>query len=622
MSLRVQVILISITFLLLATIGAFTAHVYVKGTLEEQINTLSIDGSQDLWKEWLQGNLKEMQGNTRTLTRNRDLTSALAAGADTSVIAEAAAPSYRRLSVARVLDRMLILDTEGKALYADPEDTDHDLGRPLVRRAAQQNKIYSGISRDRNGHLYNTLVFPLFNRGKKVGHALYALGLDEIGRNFARQTQTELILWSADGRKLFVTDDQLQVSFPQESTPPTLLRLDHGESSYSHVLLPLQAIDGSEAGYLSVLRDRTEDFRRLDTAQMWGWVGMLVVLAASIAILYWRLTSAFQPLFKARSLLAAMAEGDLGYKVDCKIDDRHNEVIQMLKLLDETQQRLRTMIQSTRDAAVSVGNAAQEASQVAKSMENSAEEQKTQVDAVTQEMINMSQAAQRMRNNAMEASEAAVQARASADTGQEVVHNVISSIHALAEEVRTSAQVISQVEQDTNAISRVLDVIKEIAEQTNLLALNAAIEAARAGEHGRGFAVVADEVRTLASRTQESTQEIHEMITRLQSSAAEAVNVMDNGQKQAGSSVEEAGKAEEALQQITSAIHTINQMNQEIAAAANEQGEKSTEVAERLKQVLKTADAALQAARKTANSNQELNALAEKLQGMVSRFRL
>ncbi|MBV1919250.1 MAG: hypothetical protein KUG73_01095 [Pseudomonadales bacterium] len=183
----------------------------------------------------------------------------------------------------------------------------------------------------------------------------------------------------------------------------------------------------------------------------------------------------------------------------------------------------------------------------------------------------MTTAVHEASQNAATAAQAARDANNEADSGQKVVNSVTTSIHSLADEVERAASAIQKLEEDSESIGAILEVIRGIADQTNLLALNAAIEAARAGEQGRGFAVVADEVRTLAQRTQEATEEINDMIARLQEGSSNAVKVMAEGRKQAELSVEQASKAGESLSAITSAISSISDMNEQIASAVEQQ---------------------------------------------------
>jgi len=190
---------------------------------------------------------------------------------------------------------------------------------------------------------------------------------------------------------------------------------------------------------------------------------------------------------------------------------------------------------------------------------------------VVQTISQMTAAVHEASQNAGTAAQAARDANQEADSGQLVVNNVTSSIHSLADEVERAATAIQKLEEDSESIGAILEVIRGIADQTNLLALNAAIEAARAGEQGRGFAVVADEVRTLAQRTQEATEEINDMIARLQEGSSNAVKVMAEGRRQAELSVEQASKAGESLTTITGAISSISSMNDQIAAAIEQQ---------------------------------------------------
>ncbi len=229
---------------------------------------------------------------------------------------------------------------------------------------------------------------------------------------------------------------------------------------------------------------------------------------------------------------------------------------------------------------------------------------------------------QEVARNASSASQAAQEADGEAGNGKQVVSASIDAINALAGEVEKAAEVIDKLETDSENISKVLDVIKGIAEQTNLLALNAAIEAARAGEQGRGFAVVADEVRTLASRTQQSTEEIHEIIERLQADAESAVQVMNTGRGQAQSSVEQAAHAGESLERIAKAVTTISDMNAQIASAAEEQTAVAEEINRNIVGITQAGQESAQGAQQTATSSEELAKLAARLQGLVSQFRV
>jgi methyl-accepting chemotaxis protein len=238
------------------------------------------------------------------------------------------------------------------------------------------------------------------------------------------------------------------------------------------------------------------------------------------------------------------------------------------------------------------------------------------VDAVS----SMSAAVHDAAQNAATAAQAAREASQEADSGQKVVDSVTHSIHSLASEVERAATAIQKLESDSDAIGAILEVIRGIADQTNLLALNAAIEAARAGEQGRGFAVVADEVRTLAQRTQEATKEINSMIARLQEGSKNAVNVMAQGRRQAELSVEQASKAGESLQAINGAIGSISQMNEQIAAAVEQQTAAADAINTSLRRMSDTSAKGGRRGQELGRLKQDIENTAQELEQIINRY--
>ena len=267
-------------------------------------------------------------------------------------------------------------------------------------------------------------------------------------------------------------------------------------------------------------------------------------------------------------------------------------------------------------------NSASESKQNSDMVSDNVRRQDEETEQVAHAIGEMSLTVQEVARNAAAAAEAAQASDAAAGHGQRVVDSAVSSIGSLAREVETASDVIRKLAEDSDNIGSVLDVIRDIAEQTNLLALNAAIEAARAGEQGRGFAVVADEVRTLASRTQSSTAEIQEMIQRLQSGTQNAVEVMEKGRNQARESVEQAEEAGKSLVEISETVARISEMNQNIAAAAEEQGTVSRELAQSVEQIRDFSHDSARGAAVNAEFSDQVVTLAEDMYQAVGVFKV
>ncbi|MEX5535837.1 methyl-accepting chemotaxis protein [Pseudomonas syringae] len=314
-----------------------------------------------------------------------------------------------------------------------------------------------------------------------------------------------------------------------------------------------------------------------------------------------------------------IADGDLTNDLSTTRQDE-------LGLLQNTMQHmtvsLRTLIGGISNGVTQIATAAEELSAVSEQTSAGVTQQKLEVDQVATAMNQMASTVQEVAQNTEDASQAARQASDRATHGSSVVQNATREISQLAGEVGQLGEAMQRLIQDSDKIGGVIDVIKAVAEQTNLLALNAAIEAARAGEQGRGFAVVADEVRSLAQRTQSSTTEIEALIKSLQDGTGAASDLMNASRQRTEGTVALARQAEESLLEITHSIVTIEQMSQQISAAAEEQSAVTDEINRSVISVRDIADQSATATEQSAASTVELARLGSDLQDMVARFRI
>ena len=342
-------------------------------------------------------------------------------------------------------------------------------------------------------------------------------------------------------------------------------------------------------------------------------IGVLGAAMVSLAIV--------QPLKAAVAAMEDIAEGEGDLTRTLAVRGK-DEIAQLARAFNTFNGKIRDLISQVANSTAQLAASAEQVSVITEQTNSGVQSQQVETDQVATAMNEMTATVQDVAHNAMTAAEAATRADEQAAQGRHVVARTMDAIDGLASEVEKAAGVIQKLEADSEQIGTVLDVIRGIAEQTNLLALNAAIEAARAGEQGRGFAVVADEVRTLASRTQESTQEIQDMIERLQGGARDAVHVMGDGRSQATRSVEEAANAGHALESITTAVADISRMNNQIAEAARQQGDVAEEVNRNVVTISQIANQTAGGAQQLASASNEMARLASDLQSLVGQFKI
>lgn len=362
----------------------------------------------------------------------------------------------------------------------------------------------------------------------------------------------------------------------------------------------------------------TQAHARYGLAQIQTVVLMLIALLLAAGCWWFIASRVLRPLREAGEHFEEIASGDLRHPIDARSS---NEIGQLFSGLQQMQTSQRQTIEQISHCAHQLASSAEQLSRVTVESNHGLHQQHNELEQAATAVTEMTAAVEEVARNAVSTSQASNATNQLAGQSRRQVQTTLDEVNAMSREIRTSSDLVQDLANQTRDIGKVLEVIRSISDQTNLLALNAAIEAARAGEAGRGFAVVADEVRTLAYRTQESTREIEQMIAGIQTGTHQAVEAMGASTQRASTTLQATGAAGEALEEIFAAVHQITERNLVIASATEEQAKVAHEVDRNLLNIRELSTHAADGAHQTSAASSELSRLASELSAMVRHFK-
>lgn len=621
MNLRAKVTIgASIVTLLVATSLVATSRLSQQH-VEDMFEDATITGKSVLWNKIVSGQHEKMAAGISSIARDKATRQAVQDG-DITALKESASTTFNLLSASNVITHMQITNLNSEVLYSAPEAFTGLSGQYLAKQAIKQGKIVKGIERGGNGRLLTIVAFPMTTRGQPIGVGIFARDMTDALNDFKANDGSEVFIANHGGQAEYETSEgmlaKLHLTLP--AAGKTLLQTVSAEAhTLSVAILPIIDSKGEAIAHLVSASDYTEKYASLTRTKTIAYSIATIMLIVALGIMSLYMKFLLKPLDGVVSNLKMLANGDLSIKTTKHSND---EIGQLQIAMELTAEQLKAMIQIINNISEQLGSAANDMFGITQETRSNVQEQRSGIEQVATAINEMTSTVQEVARNAEFAASSASQANTESMNGRTIVQETVSAISELAHEVENISSVIDKVRGDSETIGTILDVIRGIAEQTNLLALNAAIEAARAGEQGRGFAVVADEVRTLASRTQQSTEEIHNMIAKLQGGIGQAVSVMDGSKKRVQLTVETANKADQSLIAITKAVSSISDMNTQIASAAEEQYCVTEELNKNIIEISQTSEISDRATEKTLRASENLGLLVEDLNNAVSRFRL
>lgn len=595
----------------------------------EEAARMVASGSANDVSAWVQSRLTVIQTLARTAPFTRG---------DTDEIFEFVKDYGQRMG--GDFEVMFFVDLEGNAYHHNgniASRADRGYFQQLIVQRNHTSLVSDPLYSGTTGNAIVVLAQSVFDRsGRLIGLLAATVTLDTLTQQVDAASSEQARAWLIDSRGIYIAHPEAQRRMQDnavESGQPEYAALGRrmiaGETGIAELkldnqqrsVIAYQPVSGTQGWSMAVALPYDHVMAAALNLRLSLIAAFSITLLVLIVIIVLVSRMIVKPINETRSALDQIAAGD-GDLTQRLSEERQDELGDLARSFNRFVSGVQSIIKQVSEAAIQLGSAAEQLAASSQVTNQQVQQQSHETTLAASSMTEMAASITQVASNAAHAAQSAERCNQNVREGDAVVQKNASEVGALSQEVQHAVTVMQKLQEDTESIGTVLAVIRGIAEQTNLLALNAAIEAARAGEHGRGFAVVADEVRTLATRTQSSTEEIRGIIEKLQNASHQAADVMNNSYTKAHVAVECAGQASEKLQDITGVIATINDMNTQIASATEEQAAVADDVSHTLVRISSSVEQLSTGANHIAAASDEIAQLANQLQTRVGRFKV
>ncbi len=575
-----------------------------------------LGGVSSLWKAVSENERNEMAANFKALTRDRKLGAALYKE-QKEAIREAIGPTATRLQAMEIADNVIVMNKRGEIGFSliEAESTPP----VLAMKTISSGKSLEGFELTVDGRLVNLVSFPIYDRADLVGVGVFEKGLARVAEKIKAANDHEVYLLDNNGAFQVSTSEVMPRVNGRELQNSVYWESDDGPGVVGIGAVPLADDEGRIIAVLITQGDVTESAEEKRQLRLVSYIiglSLLLLLTAGVG-LYMR--HALRPLDTGIHFMEKIAEGDLSSDITC---DRSDEFKRLLDAMQKMNIDLRGLVGKVMGASDELISTVGTVKATSLETNQGVDRQRQEVNQLATALTQMTATANEVAENIHQLMVTAGESLKATDTGNLVVQQSVQDISLLSDEISKGGLAVSALQEKSQRIGVVIDVIKNIAEQTNLLALNAAIEAARAGEQGRGFAVVADEVRTLAGRTQESTHEIEQIIGALQQGVGDAVAVMVGSVEHARQASSQANAIGETLDSVREQVSKITEFCGQVATAAEEQRVTTEEMNRNVHRISEVAESTARQADVAAERVNYLTGLSTTLKQVMSGFKV